>query len=255
MIDLDPSIIDQESVRKKRRRKMLRIAIIPVLLLIATSIFFIRQGAFDIIFGIAYNAEKADTAITLSQLQKNGNIIEPYIAYYNAGTAYLKDGDGKKAETELQESLKKLPPNDKVCQVRVNLSYSVEIQADEAKILKKYNDALVLFSRAEGILYEDGCASKTDSKNSKDKNADTAKDRISQKRNEVVSEMNRSSGNKTIDPKKGGLEISEEQLKKLQEETSSGNDARSEAMNAITGKFANGGGGGNGGYGIYYKHW
>ncbi|MCQ2570965.1 MAG: hypothetical protein MJ154_01830 [Candidatus Saccharibacteria bacterium] len=122
MINLDPSIIDQDSVRKKRRKKMLSIAIAPVIILFAASLFFMRQGVFDILFGINYKNEDAGIAISLSQMQKIGNIIEPYIAYYNAGTAYLKDGDGHSAESESRESSKNIPQEEQISKVRGNLS-------------------------------------------------------------------------------------------------------------------------------------
>ncbi len=253
MINLDPSIINQDEVRKKRRKKMLLIAIVPEIILIAAGAFFVRQGVFDILFGANYKNEKADVAIALSQMQKVGNIIEPYIAYYNAGTAYLRGGDGVKAEAELRESMKNLPPSDKICQVRVNLSYSIEIQADEAKVLKKYDEALVLYSRAEGILYEDNCANKNEGQNGKDKNADTAKRRISQKRGSVVSEMNGNEGEGGDDPSTGGREITEEQLRKLQQEMNNNGKVREKILEQQGKNRSNGNGGGA--YGYYNYHW
>lgn len=248
MINLDPSIIDQDSVRKKRRKKLLTIAIAPVVLLFAASLFFMRQGFFDLLFGINFKNESADIAITLSQMQKVGNIVEPYIAYYNAGTAYLKGGDGHLAEVELRESIKNLPPSDKICKVRVNLSYSLEIQADEAKIKKEYDQALVLYNTAEGVLYEDGCANKAN-QGGKDQSAEKAKQRISKKRNSTVSEMNGNGDGESGNNGEDGLEISEEQLKTLQENAKSGNDVLQEARDR------NSSYGGGGAYGKYTVHW
>lgn len=248
MINLDPSIIDQESVRKKRRKKLLRISFLPVLILLLAGLFFLRQGVFDILFGIVYNNEDAGIAIALSQMQKNGNVIEPYIAYYDAGTAYLKDGDGEKAEADLKESLKNMPPTDKICQVRVNLSYSIEIQADEAKIMQQYDRALTLYSRAEGVLLADNCANKN--KNGKDAKAEAAQKRISQKRSNTVAKMNNSGDDGTIN-EKGGLEISEEQLEKLQKNTKNGSIIRDEVLR----RNSSSGSGGGGSYGSYTYHW
>lgn len=249
MINLDPSIIDQEGLRKKRRKKLLIAFIAPVAIFAIAGMFFLRPGVFDVLYRINYDGDNSDALISLSQMQKAGNIIEPYIAYYDAGTAYLKDGDGIKAEVELRESIKQQPPADKICQVRTNLSYSIEIQADEAKIMKKYDEALVLFSRAEGILYEDNCANKQ-SDTGKDRMAVTAKKRLIQKRNSVVSEMNNSADESEIDPETGGLEISDEQMQQVLENIQNGNDIRSDVR--MHGRSYGSYGGASGSYGY---HW
>jgi len=249
MINLDPSIIDQESLRKKRRKKLLLIFIAPVTILTLAGLFFLRPGIFDILFGMNYDNRDSGAIVSLGQMQKVANIIEPYIAYYNAGTAYLKDGDGVKAETELRESIKKLPPQDKICQVRTNLSYSIEIQADEAMINRKYDEALVLFSRAEGILYEDNCASKQ-AEAIEDKMIEAAIKRITRKRGTVVSEMNNSGDGSDIDPETGGLEIDDDQLEQMRNNARNGNEIRSMVLERGTRS-----GGSYGGYGTYNYHW
>ena len=249
MINLDPSIINQESLRKKRRKKLLLIFIAPVTVLTLAGLFFLRPGMFDILFGMNYDNKDSGMIVSLGQMQKVANIIEPYIAYYNAGTAYLKDGDGIKAEAELRESIKKLPPQDKICQVRTNLSYSIEIQADEAMINRKYDEALVLYSRAEGILYEDNCASKQDAQEIKDKMIDAAIKRITRKRGTVVSEMNNSGDGSDVDPETGGLEIDEDQLEQMRSNARNGNDVRSMVLERGSR------GGSYGGYGSYNYHW
>lgn len=250
MINLDPSLINQDSVRKKRRKKMLLIAIAPVIILSAAGLFFLRPGVFDIIFGANYDSKNSNTLIALSQFHKTGNIIEPYIAYYDAGTAYIMSGEGEKAEVELRESMKNLPPADKICQVVVNLSYSIEIQADAAKNRQKYDEALVLYSRAEGVLYENSCASKN-AQQSRDKKAGAAMSRISRKRGATVSEMNNNGDPSEIDPDKGGLEISEEQLRAMQDNTMNGNNVRSTVLERLRGS-----GSGSGGSSLYNSgHW
>jgi hypothetical protein len=189
MINLDPSIIDQESVRKKRRKKLMLYAAAPVVIILIAGLFFIRPGVFNILYNMNYNNADAGFNIFISNLQTKANIIEPYIAHYNAGTAYIKDNDGAQAEIELRSSLRSNPPADKVCQVRTNLAYSIEMQADQETVKGNYGEALVLYSASEGILYGDNCASK-DNSESRDKKAGEAKKRISQKRGKITSEMN-----------------------------------------------------------------
>lgn len=232
MIDLDPAIIDQESIRKKRRKKLFLIALTPITILVLASILFLRPGIFDAIFSMKFNQDDAGGAISISQFHKGVNIIEPYIAYYNAGTAYIKGKDGKNAENELQESLRNNPPKDKICQIRVNLSYSIELQADDAKNRSDYDNALMLYNRAEGVLYDDGCASKQDGKKSKDGKAEEAAERISKKRSSAVALLNGADDDGNGDGGGGdnsnNIEISEEEIKNLRQKLKDGASVRSE---------------------------
>lgn len=235
MIDLDPAIVDQESIRKQRRKKLFKIYLIPILLFAITGAFFLRPGVFNIIFPILYSNPDANGAVSISQLQKGVNLIEPYIAYYNAGTAYIKANRGKEAEEELTESIHNNPPVDKICQVRVNLSYSIELQADDAIKERQNDQALVLLNRAEGVLYEDNCASRMptpkpqknpgqpdDKKQNKeyDENAERAKERISQKRNNIVSEINGTNNDSDSGQhsSEDDIEINEDTAQRLRDE-------------------------------------
>lgn len=232
MIDLDPAIIDQESIRKKRRKKMFLIALAPITILVLASILFLRPGIFDAIFSMRFNRNDADGAISISQFHKGVNIIEPYIAYYDAGTAYIKGNDGKNAENELQESLRNNPPKDKICQIRVNLSYSIELQADDAKNRSDYDNALKLYNKAEGVLYDDDCASKQNGKKSKDSKAEEATERISKKRNSAVALLNGTEedgdGNDDSGDNPNNIEISEDKIKDLRQKLQDGASVRGE---------------------------
>jgi len=223
MINLDPSIIDQESVRKKRRKKLLLYATAPVIILLLAGLFFARPGVFNVLYNMNYNNTDAGFNIFISSLQTKANIIEPYIAHYDAGTAYIKDNDGVKAEEELRNSLRSNPPADKVCQVRTNLAYSIEMQADQETIKGNYGEALVLYSASEGILYGDNCASK-DERESQDKKAGAAKERISQKRGKITSKMNgRDEDEQDLNPYTD-TQINESQLKELRDKLVNGLD-------------------------------
>ena len=231
MIDLDPAILDQESIRKKRRKKMFLIASVPITILVLASILFLRPGIFDAIFSMRFNQNDAGGAISISQFHKSINIIEPYIAYYDAGTAYIKGKDGKNAENELQESLRNNPPKDMICQIRVNLSYSIELQADDAKNRSDYDNALKLYNKAEGVLYDDDCASKQSGKKSKDSKAEEATERISKKRNAAVALLN--GAEEYGDDDNGGdnpnnIEISEDEIKDLRQKLQDGSSVRGE---------------------------
>jgi hypothetical protein len=97
----------------------------------------------------------------------------------------------KKAEERFTESLKNNPPEDKLCKVYENLSLSIEKQADERLGAELYRDAIDLYSRAESVLYANGCADKDNAKGKSAKSG-IAKDRIDEKRNDAVNALNKS---------------------------------------------------------------
>ena len=213
MIDLDPAIVDQETTRKKRRKKLLLIALGPIILLVVAGAFFLRPACADVLYRINFDSNNGG-AIAIAKMQQFANLIEPYVAYYNSGTALIQQKEGREAEKELRQSLASNPPQDKICQVRVNLSYSIEMQADDARSDRRFDDALALLSKAEGVLYENGCASKISNKEyGKDKHAEEAKKRIGGKRNQIISAMDSRYGDN-----EGGEEGGEEQSVSLDNE-------------------------------------
>lgn len=251
MIDLDPSIIDQDSIRKKRRKKLLLTALAPLIVLVLLSGFCLRPGVFDFIFNMSYNgARDGGTLIPLASMQKFANILEPYIAYYDLGTAFIKDSKFTEAEAELRDSLSNNPPQEKLCQVRVNLSYSIEKQGDEAVNSRQYDKALLLYGRAEGVLYEDNCASKKDDGNGEDQNAEKAVDRISQKRGSAVSKMNgnnQQGDNPDGNDQRGNIEVDEAVIQQLKQSNVNGNELRVQI-------YSVGQGAGMGGFSLD-QHW
>jgi len=189
MIDLDPAIVDQETLRKKRRKKLLLISLAPEIILVVAGIFFLRPACADVLYRMNFDSQSGG-AIAIAKMQQFANLLEPYVAYYNAGTANIQQRNAKEAEKELHQSLANNPPKNKVCRVRVNLSYSIEMQADEARANRHLDEALALLSKAEGVLYENGCASKDNAKEpAKDGHAEEAKKRINGKRNQVISSI------------------------------------------------------------------
>ncbi|MBR5419111.1 hypothetical protein IK110_02590 [Candidatus Saccharibacteria bacterium] len=187
-VNLDPSIIDQDALRKQRRKKMLAYAAIPVAVLIVAGLFFVRPGSTATIMKIGFHDNDAEGIIGLSETQKFGNVIETYIAFYNSGTAKLASNRLEEAERDLRESLQLNPPRDKVCQVRVNLAYAIELRGDKIAEdgIGNYNgiegvDAAYLYSMAQGVLFEDNCASQQEDITPRDGSAQKAKERLDQK--------------------------------------------------------------------------
>lgn len=85
------------------------------------------------------------------------NLEEPYIVHYNDGIRYYKLADFKNSQAKFEETLNHNPPEDRICDVRVNLSLSMlkQIKKDDLNAGSK-------LQKAKEALYENDCARRND---------------------------------------------------------------------------------------------
>ena len=132
---------------------------ILIVLTIILSLVFLKVGYTYLVNEIIindYNNNKYDNNLmnTLYLL----NFQEPYIAYYNHGNILYRIERYDEAITKYEESLTKNPQEERICDIRVNLSlsYIKTISVDNK------DEALNILDKALNNLYEDDCASKID---------------------------------------------------------------------------------------------
>ena len=125
MINLDPAIVDQETIRKQKRKKLMTIYAAPVAVLLIISAFFLSTGLFNLVFSLEYNGHSYDMANGFSNTRLFMNVLEPYIVHYDRGTTELQMKQYVKAESSFTEALQNSPPADKLCKIYVNLSLSI----------------------------------------------------------------------------------------------------------------------------------
>ena len=190
MVELDPKIVDQDKIRIQRRKRLFKILVIPLILLVLVGLYILRTGAYNISFSFLYSNQDYDNAKNISHVQDIANAISPYLTHYNIGVVQLQKGQPEEAEASFRESLKKSPPKDKLCMVYVNLSLSIELQADQRRDNKDYDEAISLYNTAETILYENNCASRVEDGSNKDQAAQDAKKRLIEKRTKSLAEKN-----------------------------------------------------------------
>ncbi len=190
MINLNPSIVDQEHIRKLRRKRLFNFFILPIVILTLVGGFLLRTGFFNLLYRASYNANNYSSAKTYTDIQNLANIIEPYIIYFDRGNTLYMGGDYSSAENEYRSALLENPPKSMLCKVYVNLSLSIEKQGDNEFDDKNYDNALILYNSAEAILYENNCAAKNNNEESKDSRAENARDRIVNKRRRAISAIN-----------------------------------------------------------------
>ena len=110
------------------------------------------------------------------------NINEPYIVYYNHGNLLYRLERYDEAITKYETSLTKHPKEDRVCDIRINLSLSYIKTINETKP----EEALSILKKAKNILYEDNCASEDDD-NGKSSKAEELEEEIKKLEEQIES--------------------------------------------------------------------
>ena len=222
MSDFNLDLLNQDKIRMKKRRRLFIYASVPLIVLTLAALFFLRTGIYNIIYSVGITSGSYGLPTTATNFQMAGNLVESFLPYYNDGYLKLIQAETREdlvaAETDFRESLKHNPPENRLCAVYGNLSYSIELQADILFNNNQYNDALVFYNQAESLLFENGCASKDDSQAGKDEKSEAAKERIEQKRRETIDAANNNTGNDGNNHGNQGnnQELSESQLQEIQ---------------------------------------
>lgn len=184
MMKFDLSLMDVDAVRLKRRKKWLLFSLVPMIIAFLVALKLISPMVFTQLLKSAYTAHNYDSAVLWGKANIFLNILEPYIAHFNYGDALFIKGEYENAEDQFRQSLAKNPPQDKICDIRVNLARAIEGQADVKIKAKRYDDAIVLYDKAKTVLYGDGCAMPTND-SGKSEEAEDAKKRLSEKKDEA----------------------------------------------------------------------
>lgn len=223
MINFDLNKLDQDKIRKQKRKKLLLISIAPCIILLVLGAFFLRPAITMMLYNMNYSGKNYKGAESVADTQNFLNIIEPYIADYQIGTAMIQDGDYTGAEQKLISSLEQDPDEENVCKVRTNLAYSIEKQADKLSSEENYSDAIIKYSEAVGYLSGDNCADQQDSSKGSDEQAQKAMDRDKKKIKDLVEKLNsQADDNKPSDEDKyhdgqyNDAEVTDDELQQMQ---------------------------------------
>ena len=224
MVNLDPALMNVDAIRLVHRKKLFLALALPLTLLLLVGLKLISPAIINNQLKVAYDAQDYDTALFWANALQFTNILEPHIASFNRGNIYFGKQDYSSAETEYRQSLELNPPSDKRCPIRINLSLSIEAQADIFMKNKEYDEAILAYDQAKATLYLDNCAHRSDDKGVSAE-AERAKKRISHKqeealrlRNDDPAEPDEEGQNPTGPSPSRPSETQREELKKLQEE-------------------------------------
>jgi tetratricopeptide (TPR) repeat protein len=239
MINLDPSLLDQDKIRKEKRKQLMKRYSVSLVLLLLVALFFLSTWIYNLVYLVSYSGKNYPISEGFTETRFIINILEPYIADYNQGTARLKMGKYEEAEKSFTESLKKSPAEDRLCQIYVNLSLSIEFQADKLLKSNSFNKSMELYGRAQTILLNNNCAEKGTKSSGKDSKAEIAETRLNKKLKDAADMMNHTQtadddANTNPDEK----QIDDNSLKDIQNQVVSPNGIRSD-LYSQTKKYCN----------------
>lgn len=203
----------REKKRKHRRALMLWWSSPVVLAAVLFAGKLISLPVINAYAGSAYDrADYADAASRYASLE-NLNWFEPYLTYFNSGTAKLQQGVYIEAQSRLEDALKRAPA-DRECDVRQNLSLSIEAQGDIAFAEPNLDESKRLWTNALDVLTVEQCSNKTEKNtNSQDRLRDKLKQEEEQRQQQQQQQGGGSGGggggaqptpDPSTDPNNGG---------------------------------------------------
>ena len=168
---------------------------------------------------IIYNYQNGNYNTKLIKTLYLLNFYQKYIAYYNEGNILYKTNNFDDAIQRYQIALTKKPPQNKVCDIRINLSLSIiKNSSNDNK-----TEILDNLSKAKNNLYEDNCASPIDD-SGKSEDAEKLEEEIKQLEEQIKN--NSGSGSTSSDPNESeenneNFTNIEEQLKENEQKSNS----------------------------------
>ena len=149
------------------------------------------------------------------------NFPQSYIVYYNDGNLLYNQGKFDKAIDKYKSSISKNPPQDRICDIRVNLSLAMIKNINSIDAKEVYN----ILEEAKNNLYNDNCASKTDD-SGRSKEAEQLEEEIKklQEQIETTTDSNSKDNDDNNDNDEDDKEEKEleEQLKKIESNAKNG---------------------------------
>ena len=142
---------------KKNYWGLLIAGIVAVVVLIC-GVLLVSRVLINKSFVRAYEKEDYSTEVEEKLLVMNSP--EGYVTNYNLGNAAFKKGDYISAIAYYKEALKYNPPEDKECDIRINLALAMcyTIDFEDLDTREKKDEAIVILEAAKAILLEKGFA-------------------------------------------------------------------------------------------------
>ncbi|MBP3324977.1 MAG: tetratricopeptide repeat protein [Coprococcus sp.] len=167
---------------------------------------------------------------------------EPYIAHYNQGNHYFREGDYENAIEEYKKALDKNPPHNKECLIRINLALAMVTPIKPDEITESnLEETIDILEEAKNVLTLHGCANKDDH-NGHNEDAQRLKDEIDAFEEMLKKQINSDDNqdnkdNKEDDKDNKDTEDKEEKKKQLEELEEQGTKERNQSINEYQNYF------------------
>ncbi len=224
------------------RRWIILVATLPVaiaMLLLALKLFSlpIQAGAVQ----AAYERGDGIGAVDAAEPLHGTNWFEPWIAHFDRGTGYAADQYYVEAIDDFEHALE-LAPEDKRCQVSVNLALSWELLGDSYVEGGFYQGAVLLYDTARKVLEAAGpdCVppeQQQPDERDADQEHEEAEERVEQKQRQA--EEQRDLTQDPDDPSQA--DERQEQLEELQDQGQQSDQERENQENRDRGEESGGG--------------
>lgn len=144
------------TAREQVRRALLLAGIVPVVIGLAFLMKVILMGHHDRAGREAWDVRDAATAMEHYSANRELNILQPWIAHFDAGNAAFLLGENARAIAYYGEALERVP-EDHECTVRINMSLTQEAIGDRARDAGNQAGAKVAYEEALATLKEGDC--------------------------------------------------------------------------------------------------
>ena len=200
------------------------------LLKILTIIFLVLFIKFSFTYTIneiiIYNYKNNNYNTKIIKLLYLFNFYQKYIVYYNEGNILYKTNNYEDAIKKYEIALNKKPPENKICDIRINLSLSIikNINGDnKTEILDNLN-------KAKNNLYENNCANPIDD-SGKSKDEEQLEEEIKQLEEQIKNNTNSNSSNNEPEESSPNNEDYTEIEEQLKENEQKSNANRQDELN------------------------
>lgn len=144
------------TAREQVRRMLLLAGIVPVVIGLAFLVKVVLMDHHDRAGRDAWDRRDAATAMEHYSANRDLNILQPWIAHFDAGNAAFLLGENARAVAYYGEALERVP-KDHECTVRINMSLTQEAIGDRARDAGDQQGAKAAYEEALATLEEGNC--------------------------------------------------------------------------------------------------
>ncbi len=150
--------LDFEGIRRRRRRKLLLFSLPVCFVIVMIALKLLSLPILSQIAHSYYMNGRYDIAHGVLKPLGLANWFESYKQPFNQGNALYKKGDFVGAEAHYRTALVTVP-EEKECDVRINLALAIEAQADEFLGKKNFDKAIIRYDDVKAVLQDgkDAC--------------------------------------------------------------------------------------------------